>query len=704
MKKILTLGTIPLLAFGSLLATSPAVAVPSDLSAISLSPTIITGSGTTDLTVEGTAPGAADFYGCLIVSKDGTPVEGAGGDYSASPLSLANTADMTVADLGNLFGGVVGNLSTTTEAVYTFNFYQDVDCLSLPGSADFSPSITLLPAASVSEPSSADFIEGEAASVEILYTANSGFDFSVSGEWTLAEGTVLPDGLSFTSTGNPGAQPTFTIDGTPTAGTTGTGTYDFVLSDSIGNSAIVPIQINITEGSISNASASFDSPLTMQENVSVNLPNIAYTNMGFDWATPGTVALAEGSSLPNGLTFTQGEDNADGSPGIDITGTPAVGTAGTVTTDFVVSDNSANTATMTLTMTINPATVITPSETDLYFMSGTVVDKDITLTFENIDFTQGGSCVVDSNTTPPGITVGVTLNAGIPVGLSLEGAAETVGEYNVVVNCADSLGNSGTLTLPVNVGVTEAPSFTLNIGELGGITMMQKVEGSVAVSVTTSPGFDFSTGGGTLTVSTPPVGITATGLNENTAGQTPSIVFVGKPTTVGVTTVTFTLTDSLGATATTTAQFNVIPAATTQAITLSAQPGQPVAGSNVAYSAEGLTYESAWTLVVASTPTTIASGTVPLGGSIGGTATMPSNLAQGWHTITLTAVNYDGAPVVKTLYFEVDANGNLVKTSELAQTGESSETLPLLIGGAAIFLLAGIATTVTVMVNRRKTA
>lgn len=704
MKKILTLGTIPLLALGGLLATAPAVAVPSDLSAISLSPTIITGAGTTDLTVEGAAPGAADFYGCLIVDKDGTPVGGAGGDFSATPLTLADTVNMTVADLGTLFGGVAENLSTTASAVYTFNFYQDVDCLNLPASPDFSPSITLQPKANVSEPSSADFIEGTADSVEILYTANSGFDFSVSGDWALAEGTILPDGLNIISTGNPGVQPTLAISGTPAAGTTGTNTYDLTLTDGVGNTAIVPIQINITEGTVSNASASFDSPLTMQENVAVNLPNVAYTNMGFDWSTSGTVELAQGSSLPNGLTFAQGADNVDGSPGIDITGTPEVGTAGTVTADFVVTDNSANTATMTLTMTISPATVITPSEASLYFMAGTVVDKDITLTFENIDFTEGGACAVDGNTTPPGITVGVTLNAGVPVGLSLEGSADTVGNYNVVVNCADSLGNAGLLTLPVNVGVSEAPSFTLNIGELGGITMMQKVEGSVAVSVATSPGFDFTAGGGTLTVSTPPVGVTATGLNENTAGQTPSIVFVGKPTTVGVTTVTFTLTDSLGHTATTTAQFNVIPAATTQTITLSAQPGQPVAGSNIAYSAEGLTYESAWTLVVASTPTTIASGNVPLGGSIGGTAVMPSNLAQGWHTVTLTAVNYDGAPVVKVVYFEVDANGNLVKTSELAQTGETSETLPLLIGGAAIFLLAGIATTVTVMVNRRKTA
>ena len=708
MKKLAALLTIPALTLGGVLtAAIPAAAVTSDLTNFTFSNSSITNAGTTDITVGGTNPGSADFYGCLQTVKDSVVINRQ--DFTTNPLALTDLTAQTVANLGTLTAGAITeNTSTTVDDVYSLNFYSDVACVDVLGTPTISTNITILPKAAIGTVGSASFTEGVAGSVDVSFTTNTGYDFTgTPNPWTEDIATPLPTGLTLTSTPVTNSADTLTISGTPAAGTTGVYTVNLTLTDSLGNTAITPVQIDITGGTPATPTAAFDTVAEAQVAVPSTLTSIAYTAAGFDWTVPGaTAALKMGETLPAGLTAVF-SNNVDGSPAIAITGTPAAGTEGEYTIIFTLTDGNAATAELPLTLAVKPASTITGTPATQYTTVNTDANGSVVFSFTNFDFTGGGACITDDATLPTGVHATTDLDpvTFAPTGVSFGGTATAAGDYNVIVNCNDSLGNKGSTTIAYTVGITAAPTFTLNIGALGGLTMMAQIEGSTAVSVTSNSGYDFTAGGGTMSVTGLPTGLSATVVNENTAGQTPSMVIVGKAPTAGTSTLTFTLTDSLGNTSQTNADLTVIPAATTQTITMSAQPGQPVAGSSLAYTSEGLTYNTAWTLVVASTPTTIASGTVPLGGSISGTATMPNiTYAAGWHTITLTAVDYAGKPAVKVISFEVDANGNLIKTSDLAYTGDNPQTLPLLIGGAASFLLLGLATVITVMVNRRKLA
>lgn len=134
---------------------------------------------------------------------------------------------------------------------------------------------------------------------------------------------------------------------------------------------------------------------------------------------------------------------------------------------------------------------------------------------------------------------------------------------------------------------------------------------------------------------------------------------------------------------------------------LQIQPGQPVAGGSVAFSAQGLKEGAAFNLVLRSTPVVLASGTVPAGGTVAQQLTIPAGLEAGWHSVTLTSTYADGTAASSVVWFQIDGSGLLVKTSatapapELASTGV--EAAPL---GIAAFLLLAVGGSL-LMVRRR---
>lgn len=127
-------------------------------------------------------------------------------------------------------------------------------------------------------------------------------------------------------------------------------------------------------------------------------------------------------------------------------------------------------------------------------------------------------------------------------------------------------------------------------------------------------------------------------------------------------------------------------------ISLSATPGQTVAGSSVAVSASGLQSSAPYTVVVQSTPQTIGSGTA-VNGAVSTNVTIPSGLEPGWHTLTFSSTAADGSPIVSVTYFKVSASGTLLATAntvptELANTGiNTAAGIFLLVGGASLALV-----------------
>ena len=90
---------------------------------------------------------------------------------------------------------------------------------------------------------SGSFTSGEAWSQEATFT-QAGFDFSEGGDFALAGGAVLPEGITFTS-GFAGGVPTLSFSGN--ASVYGDFTTDFVLSDVYGNSATATYSFTIAQ-------------------------------------------------------------------------------------------------------------------------------------------------------------------------------------------------------------------------------------------------------------------------------------------------------------------------------------------------------------------------------------------------------------------------------------------------------------------------
>jgi hypothetical protein len=134
--------------------------------------------------------------------------------------------------------------------------------------------------------------------------------------------------------------------------------------------------------------------------------------------------------------------------------------------------------------------------------------------------------------------------------------------------------------------------------------------------------------------------------------------------------------------------------------------GDPVTDAPVELTAEGLLADSGYTVVVRSTPNTIASGTASNTGTVSDSSgRMPSGLAAGPHTVTFTGTDANGVAITRVAYLTVSDTGTVTYLSytaaespTLAETG--FEVAPF--GAAALLLLAaGVALTLR---RRRVTA
>lgn len=122
--------------------------------------------------------------------------------------------------------------------------------------------------------------------------------------------------------------------------------------------------------------------------------------------------------------------------------------------------------------------------------------------------------------------------------------------------------------------------------------------------------------------------------------------------------------------------------------------GQPIAGATVVIGGQGVAARSAYSLIVRSTPQTIASGRASSAGNFSESASMPA-LSPGSHTLTLTALAPDGSTVSLVQVLSVAADGTVTTlgsptgtwVSVLAATG--TEWLSMLWGVGLAMLIMG---------------
>ena len=116
------------------------------------------------------------------------------------------------------------------------------------------------------------------------------------------------------------------------------------------------------------------------------------------------------------------------------------------------------------------------------------------------------------------------------------------------------------------------------------------------------------------------------------------------------------------------------PVAAALTLDLDLAIGDVVAGSTVTVSAVGLLAESAYTVVVRSTPVTIAFGSASLDGTVTGTGVMPAGMEAGAHTVTFSGTAADGSALSSVVYFTVGAGGIVTYLSSVEADAASAVT------------------------------
>ncbi|GAB6140136.1 hypothetical protein JCM14076_08650 [Methylosoma difficile] len=220
---------------------------------------------------------------------------------------------------------------------------------------------------------------------------------------------------------------------------------------------------------------------------------------------PYTVAV---SGLPAGLSF----------DGINIVGTPALGSDGLQTVSVSVNDSMGETVNTTLSFTITPAPVVVPA---LSLPTGTVG-----VSYSGSASATGGVGSLSVSVT--GLPAGLTYAAG-----NIAGVPSAAGASSVTVTAKDSIGQSVSSTSVLTINPSAAPAAiklgTSSVPKTGtvGVAYKGTVKASGGVGALTWKGAGL------------PKGVVV-----STAG-----VMSGKPSTVGTYNTVLTVTDSIGQTA-----------------------------------------------------------------------------------------------------------------------------------------------------------
>ncbi|PYE47935.1 beta strand repeat-containing protein, partial [Deinococcus yavapaiensis] len=439
--------------------------------------------------------------------------------------------------------------------------------------------------------------QGQSANFNV--TASDPQDLALT--YSLAQGSSLPTGLSLNSS-------TGVVSGTPTVFGTFPVTFQVTNSGGGVTNKTVTLTVTATAPSLTVGNQS----LTQGQSANFNVTATDPQNLAL------TYSLAQGSTLPAGLSL-------NSSTGI-VSGTPSV--FGTFPVAFQVTNSGGASATKTITLTI---TATAPS-----------------LTVGNQTLMQGQSANFNVTASDPqnlALTYSLAQGSTLPAGLSLNsstgvvsGTPSTAGTTNVTFQVTNSGG--GTASKTAGIVVIAPPSITvgnqiLAQGQSGNFTVTASDPQNLTLTYSLASG------------STLPAGLS---LNASTG------VVSGVPTGHGAFPVTFQVTNSSGASAT-----------KTITITITATPPNITVGNQTLMQGQSANFN-----VTASDPQNLAltyslaaGSTLPAGLSLNGSTGVVSGTptTAGTTSVTFTVTNSGGGTASKTIILTVNSTSGLLDTT-----------------------------------------
>ena len=327
-------------------------------------------------------------------------------------------------------------------------------------------------------------------SQSLAATGGSGSGYA----WTLSGGTSLPAGLSLSGAG--------AITGKPTA--SGTSNFTVQVKDSANNTATGSFAITVKPG----VSVTTASPLPVGyvgASYSQTLGATGGSGTGYTWALNG------GASLPTGLTLS----NA----GV-ISGKPTA--SGTTSFGVTVTDSVGNTATATLSVTINSAVVITPKTLPNGYPGSAYPGTTLSATGGSGTGYQWSWAAASGSALPNGLSLS---SAGVISGTPVNATNSAV-TSNIVVTVTDSASNTSTANFSVTI---DAALAITNAGALPSGYSGSSYSQTLTATGGSGSGYTMALTGGTAL----PTGLTLSGSTIS-----------GKPTGTGTTNFKVLLTDS----------------------------------------------------------------------------------------------------------------------------------------------------------------
>ncbi len=370
------------------------------------------------------------------------------------------------------------------------------------------------------------------------------------------------------------------LSGTP--GKIGTFSFTIILTTDSGVSPAQSFMITVHSSALSVT----DSTTTVTAGTAVSITLAATGGV-----QPYRFSLA--CSLPNGLSLS----------GVTISGTPAV--PGVTTCHETVTDNSGATAAHDFTITVVPQA--------LTLAGAALPDGKVGVVYSAQINASGGTPALKYSGS--GLPDGLTLS---PAG-AVTGTPGTPGQFTVSVTVTDSAATP----------VTATASFTIQIAPAAlAISTASLPDGVVGVAYTAAVAANGGVKPYTFTITGLPGGVTA-----NNAGA-----ISGAPNATGTFTVSASVKDNAGSTAS--ATFTVKVVANAVAITTTSLPNGTV----------GTAYSASLAASGGSTPLTWSASGLPGGLSVSSTsgAVTGTPMAPGVFTVTATVKEAGGATGTKT--------------------------------------------------------
>jgi hypothetical protein len=408
--------------------------------------------------------------------------------------------------------------------------------------------------------------------------------------WSMTTGS-LPPGLSLnTATG--------AISGTPT--TTGNYSFTVKVTDDGGTIAIKSLSITVNGGlTITTTSlGGFDVGISYDRNL-----------IASGGAPPYTWSITAGS-LPTGLSL----NSTTGG----ISGTPTMA-SGLTSVTLMVTDSTGSTATMSFSITVKPA---------LSFTTVSLTNGKVTVAYSQSLAASGGiapyTWSITTGSLPPGLSLNTATGA-------ISGTPTTAGTYSFTVKVIDTTGGSITRSLSITVNaITVNGGLTITTTSLGGFDVGISYDRNLIASGGAPP-YTWSITAGSL----------PTGLSLNSATG----IFSGTPTAVsGPTSITFTVTDSNGGTASKSFSITVKPALSFTTVSLTNGKVAVAYSQSLAASGGWPTY--VWSITTGSLPPGLSLNTAT--GVISGTPT-----TAGTYRFTIKLVDRAGGLLIKSLSITV---------------------------------------------------